>query len=67
MKRGLRKYGMVHGNHKDCDFKLRWVTIGYQFSRHASLASYAHINCYLVESNFHLMQLVRGELSCGFK
>lgn len=40
MKCGLCKYGMVHGSHKDWDFKLRWIAMGYQFSIHSSLASY---------------------------
>ena len=40
-KRGLRKYGLLRGSHRDWDLMLPWIAIGYQFSRHASLASYS--------------------------
>ena len=36
---GLRKYGLFRGSHWDWDLMLLWITMGYQFSRVASLAS----------------------------
>jgi transposase InsO family protein len=41
VKRGLRKYGLLEGNHRDWDLKLLWIAMGYRFSRQASLASYS--------------------------
>ena len=41
VKRGLRKYGLLHGNHRDWDLMLPWIAMGYRFSRQASLASYS--------------------------
>ncbi len=41
VKRGLRKYGLLEGNHQDWDLKLPWIAMGYRFSRQASLASYS--------------------------
>ena len=41
VKRGLRKYGLLIGNHGDWDLKLLWIAMGYRFSRQASLASYS--------------------------
>ena len=38
-KRGLRKYKLLQGNHRDWDLMLPWISMGYQFSRHASPAS----------------------------
>ena len=39
-KRGLRKYGLLRGSHRDWDLMLPWIAMGYRFSRQASLASY---------------------------
>ena len=41
VKRGLRKYGLIHGNHRDWDLKLPWIAMGYRFSRQASLSSFS--------------------------
>jgi hypothetical protein len=41
VKRGLRKYGLLHGNHHDWDLMLPWIAMGYCFSRQTSLASYS--------------------------
>ena len=40
VKRGLCKYGLIHGNHRDWDLKLPWIAMGYRFSRQASLSSF---------------------------
>jgi transposase InsO family protein len=40
-KRGLRKYGLLRGSHRDWDLMLPWIAMGYRFSRQASLASYS--------------------------
>jgi transposase-like protein len=40
-KRDLRKYGLLRGSHRDWDLMLPWIAMGYQFSRHAFLASYS--------------------------
>ena len=40
-KRGLRKYGLLRGSHRDCDLILPWIAMGYRSRRHASLASYS--------------------------
>ena len=39
-KRGLRKYGLLRGSHRDWDLMLHWISMGNQFRKHASLASY---------------------------
>ena len=41
VKRGLRKYGLLAGNHGDWDLKLPWIAMSYRLSRQASLASYS--------------------------
>ena len=41
VKCGLRKYGLLHGNHRDWDLMLPYVAMGYRFSWQASLASYS--------------------------
>lgn len=41
VKRGLRKYRLLCGNYCDWDLILLWITIGYQFNRQATLASYS--------------------------
>ena len=40
VKRRLRKYRLIHGNHRDWDLKLPWIAMGYRFSRQASLSSF---------------------------
>ena len=39
-KRGLRKYGLLRGSHRDWDLILPWIAMSYQFNKHASLVSY---------------------------
>ena len=41
VKRGLQKYGLFHGNHRDWDLMLLWIAMGYCFSRQAYLTSYS--------------------------
>jgi transposase InsO family protein len=41
MKRALRKYGLQKGHLGDWDIQSPWLAMGYQFSRHASLASFS--------------------------
>jgi hypothetical protein len=41
VKRGLRKYSLKKGHHGDWDLQLPWIAMGYQFSKHASLASFS--------------------------
>jgi hypothetical protein len=41
MKRGLRKYNLKKGHHGDWNLQLPWIAMGYQFSKHASLASFS--------------------------
>ena len=39
--RGLRKYGLLRGSHRNWDLMLPWIAIGYRFSKQASLASFS--------------------------
>ena len=39
VKRGLRKYRLLHGNHGDWDLMLPWIAIASRFCRKASLAT----------------------------
>ncbi len=41
MKRALRKYGLQKGHLRDWDIQSPWLAMGYQFSHHASLASFS--------------------------
>ena len=41
VKRDLRKYGLLHSNHRDWDLMLPWIGMDYRLSRQASLASYS--------------------------
>jgi hypothetical protein len=41
VKRGLRKYSLKKGHHGDWDLQLLWLTMGYRFSKQASLASFS--------------------------
>ena len=41
VKRGLCKYGLIHGSYRDWDLKLPWIAMGYRFSRQASLSSFS--------------------------
>jgi transposase InsO family protein len=41
VKRGLRKYTLKKGHHGDWDLQLPWLTMGYWFSKQASLASFS--------------------------
>ena len=50
VKRGLRKYGLFHGNHRDWDLKLPWIAMGYRFSRQASLSSFSPYRYYMAKS-----------------
>lgn len=40
VKRGLQKYGVQKGHHQDWDAQLRWLAMGYCFSKQASLATF---------------------------
>ena len=44
-KCGSRKYGLLQGSHSDWDLMLPWISMGYRFNRHATLAPYNPINC----------------------
>ena len=41
VKRGLRKYGLLQGGHRDWDLMIPWIAMGYRFSRQASLAAFS--------------------------
>jgi hypothetical protein len=41
VKRGLRKYSLNKGHHRDWDLHLPWIAMGYRFSKQASLASFS--------------------------
>jgi hypothetical protein len=41
VKKGLWKYNLKKGHHGDWDLQLPWIAMGYQFSKHASLASFS--------------------------
>lgn len=40
-KTALRKYGLIAGNHGTWDLQLPWLSMGYNFSRQASLATFS--------------------------
>lgn len=40
VKRGLRMYRLLHGNHCDWSLMLLWIVMGYYFNKQTSLASY---------------------------
>ena len=40
-KRGLRKYRLLRGSHRDWNLMLPWIAMGYRFSRQTSLTSYS--------------------------
>lgn len=41
VKRGLSKYELLHGNHRDWNLMLPWIAIGYRFSKQVSLVFYS--------------------------
>ena len=61
VKRGLRKYGLIYGNHQDWDLKLPWIAMGYRFSRQASLSSFNPYQL-LYGREFVLPSVVRKKL-----
>lgn len=40
-KVALRKYGLIAGNHSNWDLQLPWLSMGYNFSKQASLAAFS--------------------------
>lgn len=40
-KLALRKYGLAAGNHDNWDLQLPWLSMGYNFSKQASLAAFS--------------------------
>lgn len=40
-KEALRKFSLARGHHRDWDLSLPWLSMGYNFSRQASLAQFS--------------------------
>ena len=62
IKRGLKKYELLWGSHRDWDLMLPWIAMGYRFSRHASLASHSLYQLLYGRENI-LLSFIREKLA----